>query len=313
LVSKIARTIGRALKLNEDLIEAISLGHDIGHVPYGHQGEKYLSALCKKHINEDFLHNVQSVQFLDTLEDCDLTLQVLDGVLCHDGEKLTRELKPDKDKDWECFDSEIIEMKKNGKFYSPMTMEGCVVRFSDVIAYTGRDIQDAKEVGLINDYSEVPNECRELIGITNGEIINSLIIDLVENSWDKDYVSYSREIFSALEKYVKYNYNIIYLNPKVLSENKKIEYMYNKIFAKFLEDVYNENKESKIYEYFIDLDWINREYIQDSSNEEKVRDFIAGMTDRYFEGIFKDMMFPVRRGDYRDIHSQEKNLKIRNT
>lgn len=300
LVSKIARTIGRALRLNEDLMEAISLGHDIGHVPYGHQGEACLSALCNKYMEEDFLHNVQSIQFLDTLEDCDLTLQVLDGILCHDGEKWVQKLEPQKDKDWECFDSEIMEIKRQKKSFLPMTLEGCVVRFSDTIAYTGRDIQDAKEVGLIKDFSEVPAECRELIGVTNGEIINSLIIDLVENSWERNYVSYSPDIFSALEQYVKYNYNLIYKNPNVLSENSKIETMYTEIFAKFLKDVDNENKESKIYRHFIDLEWINKDYLKNSSNKEKVRDFIAGMTDRYFEGIFKDMMFPKRREDYKE-------------
>jgi len=300
LVSKIARTIGRALRLNEDLIEAISLGHDIGHVPYGHQGEACLSALCNKYMEEDFLHNVQSIQFLDTLEDCDLTLQVLDGILCHDGEKWVQKLEPQRDKDWECFETEIMEIKRQKKSFLPMTLEGCVVRFSDTIAYTGRDIQDAKEVGLIKDFSEVPAECRELIGVTNGEIINSLIIDLVENSWERNYISYSPGTFSALEEYVKYNYELIYKNPKVLSENSKIETMYTEIFAKFLKDLDNENKESKIYEHFIDLEWINKDYLKNSSNEEKVRDFIAGMTDRYFEGIFKDMMLPKRRENYKE-------------
>ena len=300
LVSKIARTIGRALRLNEDLIEAISLGHDIGHVPYGHQGEACLSALCNKYMGEDFLHNVQSIQFLDTLEDCDLTLQVLDGIFCHDGEKRVQKLGPQRDKDWDCFDSEIMEIKRQKKSYSPMTLEGCVVRFSDIIAYTGRDIQDAKEVGLIKDYSEVPVECRELIGVTNGEIINTLIIDLVENSWNRDYISYSPEIFSALDKYVEYNYSIIYKNPKVLSENSKIQTMYAEIFAKFLKDLDSKDEKSKIYKYFINLDWINKDYLKNSSNEEKVRDFIAGMTDRYFEGIFKDIMFPTKREDYKE-------------
>lgn len=313
LVSKIARTIGRALRLNEDLIEAISLGHDIGHVPYGHQGEACLSSLCYEHMGEYFLHNAQSIQFLDTLEDCDLTLQVLDGILCHDGEKWDPKLKPDRNKDWDILDSEIIEIKRNKRSYSPMTLEGCVVRFSDTIAYTGRDIQDAKEVGLINDFSEVPSDCRELIGVTNGEIINTLIIDLVENSWDRDYISYSPEIHCALQKYIEYNHKIIYQNPKVLSENNKIKSMYNKMFKKFLDDIKNENRESKIYEHFIDLDWINKDYLKYSSNEEKVRDFIAGMTDRYFEGMFRDMVFPEKRDDYKENKLVENNLKTRNT
>lgn len=192
-----------------------------------------------------------------------------------------------------------------------MTLEGCVVRFSDTIAYTGRDIQDAKEVGLIEDFTEVPEECRELIGVTNGEIINTLIIDLVENSWDKDYISYSPEIHKALEKYVRYNYDVIYKSPNVLSENGKIKIMYKEMFLKFLNDLNNENRDSKIYKHFIDFDWLNSDYLTKSSNEEKVRDFIAGMTDRYFEGIFRDMMFPIRRADYKEIKSVENDLRIR--
>ena len=194
LVSKIARTVGRALKLNEDLIEAISLGHDIGHVPFGHPGESILSELCEKCGLGRFLHNVQGVQFLDKIEDCDLTLQVLDGILCHNGEVHNQSLEPNRDKDWEKFDKEIEDVKKGKKDYVPMTMEGCVVRFADTIAYLGRDIQDAIEIGLINNDLEVPKRCRENIGIKNDEIINALVIDLIENSYDQNYISYSKEI-----------------------------------------------------------------------------------------------------------------------
>ena len=142
LVSKIARTIGRCLKLNEDLIEAVSLGHDIGHVPFGHLGESIMSELCERHRLGRFLHNVQGVQFLDKIEDCDLTLQVLDGILSHNGEIHNQLLEPDWDKDWEKFDNEIEDIKKWKKDYVPMTLEGCVVRFADTIAYLGRDFQD---------------------------------------------------------------------------------------------------------------------------------------------------------------------------
>jgi len=180
-VSKIARTIGRALELNEDLIEAIALGHDIGHVPFGHRGEEYLSSLCEKNKIGKFLHNIQSVQFLDVLESSDLTLQVLDGILCHNGEIKEQKLKPNRDKDWESFDKEVREISVEGKNPAPMTLEGCVVRFSDTIAYMGRDIQDAIEIGLINDDSKVPIQCKERIGIDNANIINTLIIDLIEN------------------------------------------------------------------------------------------------------------------------------------
>ena len=150
LVSKIARTIGRALGLNEDLIEAISLGHDIGHVPYGHLGENFLSSLCKKNRIGPFKHNIQSVQFLDKIEDCDLTIQVLDGILCHNGEVNNKSLKPKGTKSWTSFESKIkkIKLDDDGNVF-PLTYEGCVVRFADNIAYLGRDLQDAFEVNLV--------------------------------------------------------------------------------------------------------------------------------------------------------------------
>ena len=299
LVSKIARTIGRALKLNEDLIEAISLGHDIGHVPFGHLGESVLSELCEKCKLGRFLHNVQGVQFLDKIEDCDLTLQVLDGILCHNGEVHNQSLEPNRDKDWEKFDKEIEDIKKGKKDYVPMTMEGCVVRFADTIAYLGRDIQDAIEIGLINSDSEVPERCRENIGVKNDEIINSLIIDLVENSYDQNYISYSKEISESVKKYKEFNKECIYHNENLLSEKEKIETMYKILYKKFLDDLGCEDKTSKIYQHFIDLDWISKEYFENSSPAEQVRDYIAGMTDRYFESMFKEIIFPKRVTTFR--------------
>jgi dGTPase len=294
LVSKIARTVGRALKLNEDLIEAISLGHDIGHVPFGHLGESILSELCEQCGLGRFLHNVQGVQFLDKIEDCDLTLQVLDGILCHNGEVHNQSLEPNRDKDWEKFDKEIEDVKKGKKDYVPMTMEGCVVRFADTIAYLGRDIQDAIEIGLINSDLEVPKRCRENIGTKNDEIINTLIIDLVENSYDQKYISYSKEISESVEEYKRFNYEYIYHNEKLLSEKEKIETMYKILYKKFLKDLGCGDKTSKIYPHFIDVDWISKEYLENSSPAEQVRDYIAGMTDRYFERVFKEVMLPKR-------------------
>lgn len=299
LVSKIARTIGRCLKLNEDLIEAISLGHDIGHVPFGHLGESILSELCKRHGLGRFLHNVQSVQFLDKIEDCDLTLQVLDGILCHNGEIHNQLLEPNRDKDWEKFDNETEDIKRGKKDYVPMTLEGCVVRFADTIAYLGRDIQDAIEIGLINNDSEVPERCREKIGTKNDEIINALIIDIVENSYGQNYISYSREISDSVREYKQFNKDKIYKNDKILAEQGKIKEMYRTHFNKFLEALKENDKKSKIYEDFMDIGWISREYLDNSSAEEKVRDYIAGMTDRYFEKVFKEIILPKRVTTFR--------------
>ena len=162
LVSKIARTIGRFLRLNEDLIEAIGLGHDIGHPPFGHDGERELASLCSRHGLPPFQHNVQSVQFLENLEKnghgWNLTLQTLDGILCHDGEIHSRFLEPQRGKDFAVFDSEL-RTKSNDPDTEllPMTLEGCVVRLCDTIAYIGRDIEDAIELKLIRRQATMPS------------------------------------------------------------------------------------------------------------------------------------------------------------
>ena len=191
MVSKIGRHIGRTLGLNEDLIEAIALGHDIGHAPYGHEGESYLSEICKKHDIGAFHHNVQSVRFLGKIEDLNLTLQTLDGILCHDGESYDRSLVPDRDKSWDVFDRENEEKTYNNTELRPMTLEGCLVRITDVISFIGRDIEDAISVGLITR-DQVPTICTEVLGDTNREIVNTLVIDVIENSFGQDCISFSR-------------------------------------------------------------------------------------------------------------------------
>lgn len=306
LVSKIARTIGRSLRLNEDLIEAIAIGHDIGHPPFGHLGEEILSNLCEENNIGRFLHNVEGVRFLDDIERCNLTLQVLDGILCHNGEIFERCLKPNRNKDWKFFDNEIREILKGRKDYVPMTLEGCVVRMADVIAYLGRDIQDAIEVGLINrdDLNLISEECKERFGIKNADInaniVNTLIIDIIENSFGKDEISYSKEIYDCLKECKKFNYEKIYNNPKRLKERDKIEEMYRTLFEKFLYDLEHENKGSKIYEFVNEIKKINKAYIENSFNAEIVRDYIAGMTDRYFEDIFKEIVLPKRVKTFKD-------------
>ncbi|PKP59736.1 MAG: phosphohydrolase [Candidatus Altiarchaeales archaeon HGW-Altiarchaeales-1] len=299
LVSRIARTIGRALKLNEDLIEAISLGHDLGHAPFGHMGEEALSKLTEKKGIGRFLHNVQSVQFLDEIENQDLTLQVLDGILCHNGEEHKQKLEPVKGKDWTKFDAEIEAIKKGKKDYMPMTLEGCVVRFADVIAYLGRDLLDAREVGLIKDDSDIPEQCKEKIGVENSEMINNLIINLIENSYGQNYISYSKEMSEALEKYLTFNYEQIYVgqykHEERLGDEERIGNMYEKLFETFLGDLEDKNKKSTIYKQLFNLKWIGEDYLNKSTHPaEKVRDFIAGMTDKYFLTTFKDISIPKK-------------------
>ncbi len=296
LVSKVARTIGRSLRLNEDLIEAIALGHDIGHIPYGHVGEACLSAICHRQKIGTFRHNVQSVRFLDEIEDRDLTLQVLDGILCHNGETYDSRLEPRMEKTWQTFDAETADILQHGGDHPPMTLEGCVVRFADTIAYIGRDIQDAVEVGLIDDRAEIPQRVRDVLGEENPTIIDTLIKDLIEQSESEDraVIGYSREVAAALAELKRFNYDRIYHHPKVTAERAKIERMYDMVFTVFLEDLERERRNSAIYSDFIDAGWINPAYIRNATEPELVRDYIAGMTDRYFERRFREIVMPKK-------------------
>ena len=296
IVSKIARTIGRCLRLNEDLIEAIALGHDIGHIPYGHFGETCLSELCEQYGIGRFFHNVQSVQFLDRIEDCDLTMQVLDGILCHNGEADDLLISPEVCPNWLVFDKKVQDNADGIRTKAPMTLEGCVVKFSDTIAYIGRDLQDAREVGLIGRATPLPQECTEILGDSNREIINTLIYDLLENSDTEDsgYISYSPEVEKALISLRAFSQINIYNNKKLTSEREKVRQMYATLFATYMNDLEEELQDTKIFTDFIDTSWISQNYLASATLPELVRDFIAGMTDRYFAKRYEECVIPRR-------------------
>jgi len=284
LVSKIARTVARLLKLNEDLIEAIALGHDIGHSPFGHDGEKFLSELSRPFGLSHFFHNIQSVRFLEKIErkgkGWNLTLQVLDGILCHDGELHSQALQPKKDKDFDELDKEMKEKGENpAKDIWPMTLEGCVVRMADTISYIGRDIEDAIRLGLITR-GDLPENCRRVLGETNGTIVYTLVEDLVANSLDKPHVSFSEEVGEALRELKGFNQIHIYTNEKVKDQTPKVKVMFELLFEKYFNDLDSGKTESDIFREF--LDGMSSEYRHSTPSAEVVRDFIAGMTDDYF-------------------------------
>jgi dGTPase len=296
LVSKIARTIARSLRLNEDLIEAIALGHDIGHIPYGHFGEKCLSEICEQYGIGNFFHNVQSVQFLDRIEDCDLTMQVLDGILCHNGESDDVKISPEPCPGWLDFDKKVQDNAEGRRTRAPMTLEGCVVKFADTIAYIGRDLQDAREVGLIESAVQIPRECQETLGNTNREIINTLIYDLLESSDTEDTgcISYSQDVEAALISLRAFSRIHIYENRKLTSEREKVKRMYVTLFVTCLEHLENEVRDAKIFTDFINTNWISQNYLQSATCAELARDFIAGMTDRYFAKRYEECVIPRR-------------------
>jgi dGTPase len=284
LVSKIARTVGRFLRLNEDLIEAIALGHDIGHVPFGHDGESLLSALCLRQGIGHFLHNLQSVQFLDRVENrgrgWNLSLQCLDGILCHDGEIHNQKLEPNYNKTFKTLDNEVLIKKHNPAHQLvPMTMEGCVVRMADTISYIGRDIEDAIRLNMIRR-RDLPPECVRVLGDTNGTIVYNLVTDIITNSHAHERIAFSPEVSEALRRLKRFNLEAIYLNPMIKQYLAQIEQLFEILFERYLLDIDKENTDSVIFSKF--LADKSEDYRNAHLSAEIVRDFIAGMTDQYF-------------------------------
>lgn len=296
LVSKISRTIGRFLGLNEDLLEAIALGHDIGHCPFGHDGEKYLSKICQETGIGPYLHNVQSVRFLETIErkgkGLNLTLQTLDGILCHDGEIHTQELRPKSVKDFFVFDREIEEKINDSDLpLIPMTMEGCVVRIADTISYIGRDIEDAIRLSLISR-DQLPKESMSQLGDTNGTIVYCLVTDLIRNSLEKPTVAFSVDVSRALRQLKQFNLEKIYLNPRIKPESGKIKQLFKLLFERYLTDLERDNQDSIIFAKY--LNEMSDDYRNKASHSEITRDFIAGMTDDFFLNQFAEDLRPKR-------------------
>jgi len=294
LLSKIARTIGRYLRLNEDLLEAIALGHDIGHPPFGHDGEKILSRLCEAQGIGPFLHSIQGVWFLERAEKkgkgLNLSLQVLDGILCHDGETHLERLAPDREKTFGRLEEEIRLKLADPDFpLKPMTLEGCVVRLADTISYIGRDLEDAITLNLVSR-EELPPLVTERLGRTNGAIVYSLVSDLISHSYNKNYVGYSPEVGEALKVLKQFNYRRIYDNPRIKQETGKIEELFTDLFQRFSRDLIEERRHSPIWsEYLAEMD---EAYSLESQPAAIVRDYLASMTDATFLRQCQELFFP---------------------
>ena len=284
LVSKIARTIGRALNLNEDLIEAIALGHDIGHTPLGHTGEAILNRLSLKELGEYFAHNIQGVRYyMDVAKDgegLNLTLQTLDGIMTHNGEMLSPIYEP-MTKDKEEFLREYNESYKDlekSKTYRPMTLEGCVVRISDIIGYIGRDIEDAIMIDRFKR-SDIPESIRDVLGDNNRDIVNTIVLDIINESIDRPYIKMSDKVYNALFALKKFNNENIYKYSMTKEELNYYEAGINKLYNIYLDDIKTNNKESDIYKIF--LNHQDKRYLESTNIKRWVIDYIAGMTDDF--------------------------------
>jgi dGTPase len=289
------------LRYNEDLIEAIALGHDVGHAPFGHTGERFVSAFLKEKKIGCFCHNAQSFRQLHEIEKTEskghinLCVQTLDGILCHNGEWLVEEYKNNPAKTSENLFEEYQKClidEKEPRNLRPMTMEGCIVRVSDVIAYIGRDIEDAIAVKLIKR-EDIPKDICEIIGNSNKLIVNSLVLDIINNSYGKDSILFSRDVFNALDALKTWNSDNIYNSPRKMSEDDKINEMFCHVLNALSEEKLCGNVKTQYEKWKADQ---SKEYFSKNSKERIAADYLSGMTDDFLMNSYRELVVPKSFG-----------------
>ena len=295
LVSRIARTIGGALNLNLDLIEAIALGHDMGHPPFAHTGECYLDEIYYAYTGRHFMHNIHSVRVLDEQFPLNISLQTLSGIAFHDGEMELEEYVPSELQSFEEFDWIIERCYTDRKFAAkqlPSTLEGCVVRLADIIAYLGKDRQDAARAKVVSEDAFENHD----IGSINAEIINNLVVNIIENSYGKPYIKLDSKHFKALKASKRDNYSLIYESAATRAKlDITAKPMMRDLYRRLREDLIEGDRTSPIFVHHID--YINKSYYkrrrpyEESDPDQIVVDYIAGMTDNYFIELHRHL-FP---------------------
>jgi dGTPase len=238
----IARTVARALGLNEDLTEAIGLGHDLGHPPFGHVGEEVLDSCVRERWGHAFRHNEHSLRMVDEIERINLTEQVRDGILHHTG--------PD----------------------APETLEGRILRLVDRIAYINHDIDDAIRAGIL-DFDALPRAEIELLGSTGSERIETLVVDLLRRSEEAGDIAQGEEVGGAMLRLREFMFAEVYLGPEAQRQKPRIERMLRALFDHYLEQP-------------------PPALTPDATHEQRVVDWLAGMTDRFAIRSFEDLSLP---------------------
>lgn len=290
-VRYIAKTIGSALALNQDLIEAIALAHDIGHTPFGHSGEKEIQKLIKEYgADFKFQHEQHSLRVIDVLAErasgkrgLNLTFEARDGVRTHCGEAYTESvLKPEWDKTPEELETMV------GLQSMPKTLEGCCVRLADRIAYVGRDIEDAKRAGLMS-FDEIPEHLQQELGRDNAEVINTLVTDVIAQSLDKDYLKLSQSKAEALTELLGINVKRIYLSPKIKAYERMATNCLRSLFEIFYEGMQDPERmrASKEEHWQSFVAYLEDHPEPEASDIRKLVDYLAGMTDHYAQATFE--------------------------
>lgn len=297
LVSRVARGIGALLGLNVDLIEAIALGHDVGHTPFGHAGERFLSACYHRRTGRYFNHNVHSVRVLDKLYRRNISLQTLDGVLCHNGEFAQQRLVRGTTGTFEELDALVEACDADEQTIAtlrPATLEGCVVRVCDMIAYVGKDRADALDMGVLPSLDAFESD---YIGVDNARIINNLTVDIVNNSYGRDAISMSAEAFADLKRAKRQNYELIYLREGMVDDTENVvEEMFEEMYARLLDDLAHGDENSPVIRHHVSSlvaksrSVSAEDYLSQDPNR-IVADYMASMTDRYFMSLYA-RLFP---------------------
>ena len=297
LVSRISRAIGELLGLNVQLIEAIALGHDLGHTPFGHAGERYLSESYEQHTGLSFRHNVHSVRVMDQLYRRNISLQTLDGALCHNGEFAQKALRLGDTTAFEQLDDAVARCTadtKEIKNLRPSTLEGCVVRVSDMIAYIGKDRDDALAVKVIKSRNVFDTS---YIGRTNAQIINNMTVDIVNNSYRQDHIAMSEEAFEDIVLAKRQNYEKIYFKEGTVSEFENVvQEMFAELYERLLADLLAGDESSPVFKHHVaslvtkSASIKRDEYLQEEPNRIIV-DYISSMTDSYFIALHRHL-FP---------------------
>ena len=297
LVSRIARGISDLLGLNTQLVEAIALGHDLGHTPFGHAGERYLSECYERHTAKTFRHNVHSVRVMDRLYRRNISLQTLDGALCHNGEFAQQVLRLGNmrtfgqlDEAVACCTADAREIRN----LRPSTLEGCVVRVADMVAYLGKDRQDALDVGIIESLDGFESH---VIGRDNSRIINNMTCDIVNNSYRQDHIAMSEEAFADIVLAKKQNYEQIYFQEGTVSAVENVvQEMFSEMYEKLLCQLAAGDESSPVFKHHIaqlcakSHTMTPDEYLAEEPNQIIV-DFISSMTDSYFMALYHHL-FP---------------------
>ncbi|MDD5973890.1 MAG: HD domain-containing protein [Spirochaetales bacterium] len=301
-VSSIASTICRPLGLDTELAWAIGMGHDLGHTPFGHVGEIIMDKICKQKGLGNFEHEVNSLRVVDRLSEkgkgLNLTYAVRDGIVSHCGEHFVQRIKPS-------FEIKDLDGIKTRIGLIPTTFEATVVRFSDSIAYLGRDFEDASRLGILT--KPLPDCVKRDLGSTNGEIINTLVTDIIENSSQSEGIGFSDKVYKAVEVMKDYNYNYIYKSDILKGYNTYFNRLLNLIYS-YLEGLFDDSSDPKeaceaeknmlaagFYAHYAEMKDVYKK--MGEGKNRLIFDYVAGMSDNFALDCANEILKPEHLND----------------